>query len=492
MRAIVALAFAIAGTGCALFQGPLQSPARGGAPWREITSEHFVLYTDFPSAEARHELAEFESLRHALEEVAFPPGNTPEPRMAIVLLRQQMDYEALAPLHTGGATAPRLPYDIERHPTMIMNGEAVERVRRVFVHEEVHELMHRAFGTSPTWLNEGLADYFSTLRIEGDTVILGGPIPERVQVPLYQLPSAAEILRSDRAAFTPAPRHPYRAAAYYAGAWLLVHLFRNGPEAYRKRFDDLTDALGDRRSIEDAWRTAMAGVSPEQLEEDFRAHVDATHWPLYGKKIAPASPPSLTERAMSPSEVHLLWARSALRDSPDRAVAVGQIEEAERLAPGSAEVAYVRGCHALVTRQDPVAVAAFSEARERDPEDPRFIFGMVQATRDCGLEGAPKDAALCDALVARARSPEENAMASVYLAGTGQVDAALGRAKRAFRADLRCEFCAGVLADLLSAEGKTDEAIDVLEQATSISAETALDRALADRLAKYRAEAAKR
>src|SRR4051812_46108115 len=58
--------------GCA---APLTCPAKGGAPWTELTSAHFVLRTDTEPAEARAMVARFESLWAALAYVMKrPPG----------------------------------------------------------------------------------------------------------------------------------------------------------------------------------------------------------------------------------------------------------------------------------------------------------------------------------------------------------------------------------------------------------------------------------
>jgi hypothetical protein len=67
---------------CSLFQPALQSPAKSGVVWREITSEHFVLYTDLVLDEARVRVQEFETLRDALAKVAFDVEGAQEPRVS--------------------------------------------------------------------------------------------------------------------------------------------------------------------------------------------------------------------------------------------------------------------------------------------------------------------------------------------------------------------------------------------------------------------------
>ena len=472
-------------TACASWS-PLQSPARGGTPWRELTSEHFTLLTDIEPTSAQRALLEFETLRHALEQVAFPPGGASEPRVSIVLFSRRLDYEALGPTGTIGAASSGLALDIERQPTILFAGDATESARRIFVHEEVHELMHRAYGNTPTWLNEGLADYFSTLHIEGDLVVLGDVVPERRGVGADDVPSAVEIVGAHRDDFEPGASGAWTAARYYAGAWLLVHFLRDGPELYRGRFGALAAALDAGHSADEAWRVAMSGIDPSRLESDFRTHISALSWPRYGQRIQTLPLTTITERPMRPAEVHLLWARLAPPEPGPHSLAEREIDEAAELEPHSAEVAYVRGCAALSGHANETARVAFEAALASAPREPRYLLALALATGDCGSgPSAPKNTPLCESLVATARSPKQNALAAVFLSLTDRGDEALRRARQAFHDDGRCALCAAVLADLSASNGDTPGAIAVLERSLSASAETPQDHLLATMLEKY-------
>ncbi|HYQ03049.1 MAG TPA: hypothetical protein VER96_30460 [Polyangiaceae bacterium] len=50
---------------------PLTSPLDGGAAWRELRSEHFVLQTDSDSERGRELLGELERSLALLQQVAF-------------------------------------------------------------------------------------------------------------------------------------------------------------------------------------------------------------------------------------------------------------------------------------------------------------------------------------------------------------------------------------------------------------------------------------
>ena len=216
-------------------------------------------------------------------------------------------------------------------------------------------------------------------------------------MPAGLVPSALEVVRASRSAFSAEESDARTAARFYTGAWLLVHLLRDGPEPYRSRFDALADALNAGQSGDEAWNVAMKGITSSQLESDFRAHMSASTWPRYGERIAPPPPSAIAERAMRPAEVHLLWARLAQPQHADRSLASREIDEAAALEPDSAEVAYLRGCAAMAAHAKASAATAFKAALASSPHEPRYLFGVALATGDCGSgESAPTDTGLCD------------------------------------------------------------------------------------------------
>jgi hypothetical protein len=449
-----------------------------------VSSEHFVVYTDLASDEARRRAQEFETLRDALVKVAFDTGNTEEPRVSIVLFDHDADFEALAPFGVSGFANYSLGLDLERYAALAFPAGAGEPARRTFIHEEVHALMHRTFGHSPVWLNEGMAQYFSTLRFEDGAVFMGYALPDQAQVPESMVPSVEQLVSAGRASFLSSDLDRATAARFYTGAWMLVHFFLNGPDPYRARLETFVGSLRDGQSREEAWKTAIAGVAQETLEWEFHKHIRSPTWEIRGKKIAPLPPVALTERRLAPAEVHLLWAR--LATAKDMELATHEVTEAAALDPASPEVAYANGCLYMAQRLPESAADSFRAAKSRVP-DPRFLYALAVATGDCGASSrAPKDTRLCESLVASARSPEENTLAALYQRRTGHPDDALRRARAAVQADLRCAMCASVLADMLATDGDHAGAIAVLERATSISVETPEDQALAAQLEKLR------
>jgi tetratricopeptide (TPR) repeat protein len=448
------------------------------------------VYTDLSPPEARSQLDQFETLRDALEQVAFPPSGEPEGRVTVVLFRRHHDYEALGAPGTNGVFYPRLPLDIEREPAMLVSGGLTGQTRRTFVHELVHELMHRAFGDTPPWLNEGLADYFSSISIEAGQIVLGAPVPERVTVPRYLLPTVSDITHADQDRFLKDDSGS-TAARYYTGAWLLVHLLRNGPERYRDRFDRFARALNDGKSADVAWRESMAGLDEETLQRDFEAHVESSEWPRFGKNAATRSSSSSMARPMRPAEVHLLWARIAPHTQEGRSFAADQIGKAAALEPETAEIEYARGCLAMALESYGDASVAFRKSVTLSPHEPRYLFGLALSlsAEPFGTSGHAQEISRTgDALVAAATSPEQEALGAYFLMAANHPDEALQRAEHAVRGDGRCVQCAVILAKIRAARGDITGAIAALERVLSASLDSPQDQALLAELEKYRRE----
>jgi hypothetical protein len=153
--------------GCASFAPPLTCPAKGGAPWAELTSRHLVIQTDIDVADARDDAVAFEHSYDELSELVFRGALRVPGKVDVVLFERERDYRQFGSAVLDGYYAPALPHDIEPTPTMVLFGELSDRTRFSFQHQLTHHFVHLLLGDVPPWLDEGLAVYYSTLRVEG-------------------------------------------------------------------------------------------------------------------------------------------------------------------------------------------------------------------------------------------------------------------------------------------------------------------------------------
>ncbi len=143
---------------------------------------------------------------------------------------------------------------------------------RTVRHEGFHQYLDRMLPASPTWFNEGTAEYFETARLEGGAQKHGEPLREHVQklsgkefkwVPLD------ELVHMGRTEF-----HG-ESSAHYAQSWALVHLLLQGSREdkalYQACFDALLAGDSPRAAADKAFGKADMGKLLARLREHVRA-----------------------------------------------------------------------------------------------------------------------------------------------------------------------------------------------------------------------------
>lgn len=497
---VAAFALGCAALGCAALSPPLTPPERGGPPWSELTSTHFVLDTDLDQAEAREALREFDGVFTSLKDVAFSAAPPPRTSIRVVLFRREQDYWRFAPENTAGYFTSRLPNEVVPMPTMVMWGSLVNRTRLVFQHELSHLFVRSSLGPVPRWLNEGLAQYYSTFELKDGAAIVGEPLPDlgvstqgtltwrservgpwdRTLIPIGSVPPVEQIIGggfdevnalADKDGPTPDERK--RGIAYYYGAWGLVHLLYSVP-SYRARFNEVVSAVARGKTAREAWNDRFSDIAPDKLEADFREHlvrtekIEAQAWTTKYTPPAPAS--ADMERRLSPADVHLLWARlRPWHDDGPRGLARPDIQAARAMEPGSPEVQFWSGLFNLAEGRDREAEADITRALEQRPNDARYLMAMVKVSdRVHGPTAVGRIRALMQQLGKVAVSAKALDFVATYHADWRELDEGLRFAARAIKADPTCWHCYATLARLLYGKRELEEAVVAGERARNL------------------------
>jgi hypothetical protein len=342
----LALAFS-ASLGCASLRPPLTGPAQGGPPWTEYSSPHFTLETDTDPGSANAVVADFErryaALAHAMH---VPPGPEDGDRIELVLFERAKDYDEV----TGHDRTWKAYFSTRSgHPTMVMSQDLLpEEMRTTFLHELAHRFIHRRYRNVPAWVNEGLAQFYSTMRVEEDRIVVGDDLPDKAfwrqpgysmawhgntlqsLIPAHKAPGVRDIVDSERLTFNPAfdhedvsPKEHERMSLHYAASWKLVHLLMNGPDAQlRDRFQAFLSTLGPRVDARAAFRASF-GDDLSSLEAAYRPYLTAESTNRrnipYPAPTSGAPAPRTTTRSMSDGEIHTLWDQlSAVRKAKQR------------------------------------------------------------------------------------------------------------------------------------------------------------------------------
>jgi hypothetical protein len=363
---------------------------------------------------------------------------------------------------------------------MLIAGTLVETTQRRFRHELTHRFLEHRVRWSPPWLEEGLAEYYSTLDVKGGDAIVGtlpntkllrvdihssssliGTMTED-RVDLADVPTVQQLLTADYATFHDRAHE----LAYYAGAWTFVHMMLNGPFGYAPHFQRFLDLLAGGATPPEAWRDCFWSVPLWRLERDFKRYVTRTEMDPHAISVSvPKAKKPERERVMGGDEVHLMLARVRPWDSRESIHAAGaELAEARRLAGehASAELHYWSGLYAMRWRRFDEAERELRAAIALEPGRGRHWLALAEALTRDERGGAPAelDEAVAH-LLPLATSAHALDFIARYYSERGQIDAGLPYAQRAVATERNCWECMETLSVLKNlAHASTSKAPD--------------------------------
>lgn len=209
-----------------LVNGMVLQAARKEA-WVEVRSPHFVAYSDAGEAEARRTLEGFEGIRSVFSAVL--PGIKVDLHKPVVVIvaANEASMRRFVPDQFAGK-------DPKRSSGLYMRGRerdlAIVRLDvghqedqpfAVVFHEYTHAIVHNNFSGLPTWLDEGIAEFYGSTEIRSKRVYLGR-IPFRHLDTLRRgrMPLKA-ILQVNHD--SPEYMEGSKAGLFYAQSWAMVH-----------------------------------------------------------------------------------------------------------------------------------------------------------------------------------------------------------------------------------------------------------------------------
>lgn len=279
----------------------------------------------------------------------------------------------------------------------LMVYDAGEGAIRAARHEWVHLAQHHTTPALPLWLEEGLAEYWSTLEGGGGQARLGKPVTDHVRL-LNQARwlTAAELLAVDKqSAFY---RDDRLAGIFYAQSWAVVQMLGQA-QAWKGKLEAYaaTVALGAdaARAFEETW-----GRSFDQAVQAAQSWVRAGAPGM--ETISPAGAQAAEERKprmLDGTEARLLRAEALLAHNRiDAAQAL--IEEAARRVPNHAGVAAAQAYVALQRGDKPAALRLFEAAISQGDRRGPVLLERAMLLRETGAPQAQVRAALVSAVEA--------------------------------------------------------------------------------------------
>ncbi len=211
----------------------LSISAVSGANWIRVASPHFEVYTGTNERSAQRILTRFEQAYRVLSSSRWSTGSEVPTR--VLVFTSERDYAALRP-------SPNVPgfYQSgpERDYIVMLAGAELDRI---ILHEYTHSVVNHSATALPQWLEEGVAELYSTLTVGTDRATVGAPIASH----LVALGSSTWLTGEELAGVDQRSKHYNEAGKtgiFYAQSWALTHMLTFG-EAYRGKLPIFLERL---------------------------------------------------------------------------------------------------------------------------------------------------------------------------------------------------------------------------------------------------------
>jgi len=231
----------------AIAVSPAAPRAAEGESWFEVTSDHFIVYTDVDEAEAMALAKDLERFRATLALLTgLDMEKSLSPPLRVFAYSDRRDYTGRYGMAgTGGFYMT--PADGPVAVLTLEDGDEVWEAKGIetLFHEYTHHIVHQfAPIRYPRWYDEGFAEFVSTMEFREGKVIVGKPPMNRflalreagdwLDIEDIMEAKGAYITRIGPRVSRNLDRHKTGIYHHYAQGWLITH-FIHTHEKYRKR-----------------------------------------------------------------------------------------------------------------------------------------------------------------------------------------------------------------------------------------------------------------
>lgn len=349
------------------------SPA---SAWSLARTKHFEVYSQAGDARARSALSWLEQLHTFFQQQTGLDLDNCLP-VRVIAFRSTKEYE---PFRLRPSSDAYYVGTESRDYIVIPALDAREFA--VAAHEYAHLILHASGLRLPPWLSEGLAEFFSTIRISDGRWEVGGDLPARSQLlrrdswmPLPQL-----LTLPDK---SPLRERRDTSALFYAQSWKLTEMLVLSPE-YGPRFHALLAALtGGIPGPQ-----AMADVYRKPLDEIER---ELHTWTAVRQRVTGAPTPgtlmattAVEFSTISPSASQCLMAELLLAIGDlDRARSVYQ--DLARESPLNPDISAGLGTIALLKGDRDSARSEWKQAIDKGIRDATLCYRYAILAQDASL-----------------------------------------------------------------------------------------------------------
>lgn len=312
---------------------PVTVPAKES--WSKLQTKNFLLVGDASVNDMKKIAYNLELFREVL--AARLPGVklTDAVPTTVVVFKNDVAFSQFKPEIKGKTQNEVAGYFLRREDknyiVMPANHPGASPLKLIF-HEYFHFVAYNNIRNLPAWLNEGLAEFYSTFKTtdNGKSILIGDIAVDRLKhIRRSSLIPLERLIKADY-------RSPYftesgKAGIFYSQSWALVHYLVLGNNGQRhpqlKRF---ISQLSSNMSVEENFRQSFH-CDYKVIEEELRAYIAQYSMPV----LKAASDPQQPVKDLRIGE---LSAAMANFYKGDLLVRLQQLDEAEKFLTESLEL----------------------------------------------------------------------------------------------------------------------------------------------------------
>ncbi len=206
---------------------PVPLPSKGDR-WNEVRTAHFTLFGNATESKTKEVGLEMEKLHAVLAVLKHGTASAPIPTF-IYVFKSHSAMEPYLPRADDGKPEDAASYFFSGHEANYVELTAAwnSDPRKGVYHNYIYYFMDSNFPPQPVWYEVGIAEYYSTVRTEGDEVRTGmiredllADLRESMLIPLDRL------LAADRK--SPEYNAELQRHVFFAESWALVHYLTLG------------------------------------------------------------------------------------------------------------------------------------------------------------------------------------------------------------------------------------------------------------------------
>ncbi len=261
---------------------------------------------------------------------------------------------------------------------IIMSLEGYEESSEITFHEYTHLLVRNAVKALPVWLNEGLAEYYSSYAVidHGKAAEVGRAIKRHIILLRQRYVPIAELIAVDQS--SPMYNEGERRSIFYAESWALTHYMLLARPNGGAAVNNYANEIAEGRAPIDAFRTAF-GSSPADVDKELQEYLRHLTFPAirftFATQLAFQGPAA--GQPMTAGEIEA-WIGDAQRRVQRADEAAPRIEKAVAAEPNTAIAQLALGHLRVSQQRTDAALEAFDRAAGLAPDD--FLIQYVSGT----------------------------------------------------------------------------------------------------------------